>query len=232
MNATLETPITSIETNRRRVGALKSLGVVSIGDALTYYPFRVTEPVPLRALREAKIGEKMAFAAHVREVRVFPMARRGFRLIATVDDARFAQSRRVAGSLASLVFFSYRKSYVDWVQRRLHDGALLVIAGEPSIYNDRLQFTHPDMLTVNPTDMQSDRHHDMQSPAESGEWNDGPGDGPARNPLQSNLPQSNLTFDAETVQEALTRVCRPRPVYHANSRISSEHIHESILKYM
>ena len=80
MNATLETPITSIETNRRRVGALKSLGVVSIGDALTYYPFRVTEPVPLRALREAKIGEKMAFAAHVREVRVFPMARRGFRL--------------------------------------------------------------------------------------------------------------------------------------------------------
>ena len=46
MNATLETPITSIETNRRRVGALKSLGVVSIGDALTYYPFRVTEPVP------------------------------------------------------------------------------------------------------------------------------------------------------------------------------------------
>ena len=172
MNATLETPITSIETNRRRVGALKSLGVVSIGDALTYYPFRVTEPVPLRALREAKIGEKMAFAAHVREVRVFPMARRGFRLIATVDDARFAQSRRVAGSLASLVFFSYRKSYVDWVQRRLHDGALLVIAGEPSIYNDRLQFTHPDMLTVNPTDMQSDRRHDMQSPAESGEWND------------------------------------------------------------
>ena len=232
MNATLETPITSIETNRRRVGALKSLGVVSIGDALTYYPFRVTEPVPLRALREAKIGEKMAFAAHVREVRVFPMARRGFRLIATVDGARFAQSRRVAGSLASLVFFSYRKSYVDWVQRRLHDGALLVIAGEPSVYNDRLQFTHPDMLTVNPTDMQSDRHHDMQSPAESGEWNDGPGDGPACDPLQSNLPQSNLTFDAETVQEALTRVCRPRPVYHANSRISSEHIHESILKYM
>lgn len=54
--------------------ALKSLGVVSVGDALTYYPFRVTEPVPARALREAKIGEKMAFAAHVRGVRVFPMA--------------------------------------------------------------------------------------------------------------------------------------------------------------
>ncbi|WP_137657701.1 ATP-dependent DNA helicase RecG [Bifidobacterium moukalabense] len=227
MSTTLETPIASIETNRRRVGALKSLGVVSVGDALTYYPFRVTEPVPLRALHEAKIGEKMAFAASVREVRVFPMARRGFRLIATVDDAQFARSRRVAGSLASLVFFSYRKSYVDWVQRRLHQGALLVIAGEPSVYNDRLQFTHPDMLTVNPADMQFGMQSDMQPSAESGEWDDGFGSGSTRDPLPS-----NLRFDAETVREALTRVCRPRPVYHANSRISSEHIHESILKYM
>ena len=59
MSTTWQTPISSFETNRRRVGALKSLGVVSVGDALTYYPFRVTEPVPARALREAKIGEKM-----------------------------------------------------------------------------------------------------------------------------------------------------------------------------
>lgn len=62
MSTTLETPISSIESNRRRVGALKSLGVVSVGDALTYYPFRVTDPIPAHALHEAKIGEKMAFA--------------------------------------------------------------------------------------------------------------------------------------------------------------------------
>ncbi len=30
------------------------------------------------------------------------------------------------------------------------EGALLVVAGEPSVYNDRLQFTHPDLLTVDP----------------------------------------------------------------------------------
>lgn len=93
MSTTLETPISSIESNRRRVGALKSLGVVSVGDALTYYPFRVTDPVPARSLHEAKIGEKMAFAAHVLETRVFPMARRGFRLIATVTDDDFAARR-------------------------------------------------------------------------------------------------------------------------------------------
>ena len=215
MNTTLETPISSIESNRRRVGALKSLGVVSVGDVLTYYPFRVTDPVPAHALHEVKIGEKMAFAAHVLETRVFPMARRGFRLIATVTDDDFAARRNTPKSLASLVFFSYRKSYVDWVQRKLHTGALLVVAGEPSVYDNRLQFTHPDLLTINP----------VQSQAESGEWNDGFGD-------PANPPLGNLKYDAQTVDEALKRVCRPRPVYHANSRISSEHIHESVLKYM
>lgn len=215
MNTTLETPISSIESNRRRVGALKSLGVVSVGDVLTYYPFRVTDPVPAHALHEAKIGEKMAFVAHVLETRVFPMARRGFRLIATVTDDDFAARRNAPKSLASLVFFSYRKSYVDWVQRKLHTGSLLVVAGEPSVYDNRLQFTHPDLLTINP----------VQSQAESGEWNDGFGD-------PANPPLGNLKYDAQTVDEALKRVCRPRPVYHANSRISSEHIHESVLKYM
>lgn len=180
MSTTWQTPISSFETNRRRVGALKSLGVVSVGDALTYYPFRVTEPVPARALREAKIGEKMAFAAHVRGVRVFPMARRGFRLIADVDDGDFARSRHMDASMASLVFFSYRKSYVDWIQRKLHEGALLVVAGEPSVYNDRLQFTHPDILTVDPAGEQLR----SRSPEETAEWDDGfgteqPGGSPA-----------------------------------------------------
>lgn len=215
MSTTLETPISSIESNRRRVGALKSLGVVSVGDALTYYPFRVTDPVPARSLHEAKIGEKMAFAAHVLETRVFPMARRGFRLIATVTDDDFAARRNIPKSLASLVFFSYRKSYVDWVQRKLHAGALLVVAGEPSVYDNRLQFTHPDLLTINP----------VQSQSENGEWNDCFGD-------PANPPLGNLKYDAQTIDEALKRVCRPRPVYHATSRISSEHIHESVLKYM
>ncbi|MCO6558717.1 MAG: DEAD/DEAH box helicase [Bifidobacterium sp.] len=38
-----------------------------------------------------------------------------------------------------------------------------------------------------------------------------------------------LKFDASTAYEALRHVCRPRPVYHATSRISTEHIHESIV---
>lgn len=231
------TTLASLVTNKRRVSALKSLGIVTVGDALTYYPFRVTEPVPLRAIREASPGQQMAFAAVIRDMRVVPMnARRGYRLEATVDDADFARSRRVPGSTARLTFFSYRKSYVDWVSVRLRAGTSVVVSGMPGEYMGQLQFTHPEILTVAPV------------PAGAGAGLEGYARGAASGngafagsadpyaSAQSAYPPAAtapsgaaLKYDADTVQEALTRVCRPRPVYHASSRISSEHIHETIL---
>lgn len=207
MSITLNTTMSSIMTNKRRVGALKSLGVVTVGDALTYYPFRVADPVPLRALREARIGERMAFSASVRGMRVVPMnVRRGYRLEAVVDDGDFAVSRHVAGAAARLVFFSYKKQYVDWLSMRLRSGAIVVIAGEPSEFNGQLQFTHPEIMTV------------------------APGSGPADGEYSGVVQMSALKYDADTVEAGLRRISRPRPVYHASSRISSEHIHESIVQ--
>lgn len=208
MSISLDTPISSLLANKRRVGALKSLGIISIGDALTYYPFRVTEPVPSRALREARPGESMAFAAIIRSVRVIPMnTRRGYRLEALADDSDFARTRGVAGAIARLTFFSYKKQYVDWLSMRLRDGARIVICGMPSEYNGQLQFTHPEIVTIAP-----ERDNGMNGMF---------------------IPDSSsLKYDADTVDEGLRRVCRPRPVYHATSRISSEHIHESILGFL
>ena len=237
MSITMGTTLASLVTNKRRVSALKSLGIVTVGDALTYYPFRVTEPVPLRAIREAAPGQQMAFAAVIRDMRVVPMnARRGYRLEATVDDADFARSRRVPGSTARLTFFSYRKSYVDWVSMRLRAGTSVVVSGMPGEYMGQLQFTHPEILTVAPV------------PAGAGAGLEGYARGAASGngafagsadpyasaqsaypPAATALSGAALKYDADTVQEALTRVCRPRPVYHASSRISSEHIHETIL---
>lgn len=237
MSITMDTTLASLVTNKRRVSALKSLGIVTVGDALTYYPFRVTEPVPLRAIREAAPGQQMAFAAVIRDMRVVPMnARRGYRLEATVDDADFARSRRVPGSTARLTFFSYRKSYVDWVSVRLRAGTSVVVSGMPGEYMGQLQFTHPEILTV------------ASVPAGAGAGLEGYARGAASGngafagstdpyaSAQSAYPPAAtapsgaaLKYDADTVQEALTRVCRPRPVYHASSRISSEHIHETIL---
>ena len=237
MSITMDTTLASLVTNKRRVSALKSLGIVTVGDALTYYPFRVTEPVPLRAIREAAPGQQMAFAAVIRDMRVVPMnARRGYRLEATVDDADFARSRRVPGSTARLTFFSYRKSYVDWVSMRLRAGTPVVVSGMPSEYMGQLQFTHPEILTVAPGSAGAGAG--LEGYARGAASGNGAFAG-STDPyasVQSAYPPAvaassgaALKYDADTVREALTRVCRPRPVYHASSRISSEHIHETIL---
>lgn len=237
MSITMDTTLASLVTNKRRVSALKSLGIVTVGDALTYYPFRVTEPVPLRAIREAAPGQQMAFAAVIRDMRVVPMnARRGYRLEATVDDAGFARSRRVPGSTARLTFFSYRKSYVDWVSMRLRAGTSVVVSGMPSEYMGQLQFTHPEILTVAPGSAGAGAG--LEGYARGAASGNGAfaGSTDLYASVQSVYPPAAaassgtaLKYDADTVQEALTRVCRPRPVYHASSRISSEHIHETIL---
>ncbi|MBW3092153.1 ATP-dependent DNA helicase RecG [Bifidobacterium sp. 82T10] len=207
MSITLDTPIASLMTNKRRVGALKALGVVTVGDALTYYPFRVTEPVPLRSLREARIGEAMAFAAVVRGQRVTRTSGYSYRLEVVVDDSNFAPERRTSGALARLVYFSGKKQFIDWKAMGLREGATIVVSGQPSEFNGQLQFTHPETLTVAPN--ADDPDGDMFIPA-----------------------SSSLKYDADTIEAGLRRVCRPRPVYHATSRISSEHIHESILGFL
>ncbi|KFI78126.1 ATP-dependent DNA helicase RecG [Bifidobacterium pseudolongum] len=211
-DTTVDTPLAALLTNKRRVSALKALGVVTVADALTYYPFRVTDPVPVRALAEARFGEKMACAVDVRALRVTPMnARRGYRLEVLVDDAPTASARAVAPRTASLVFFSHRKSYVDWMASRLRAGLQLVISGEPSTFNDRLQFTHPDILTVVPA----------EPPAAEPQLAFG-------EPAVQPQPAPRLRYDVDSVAQGLARATRPRPVYHANARISSEHIHETI----
>lgn len=217
MSITVGTPVSSVMTNKRRVGALKSLGVLTVGDALTYYPFRVTDPVPLRAIREARIGESMAFTAEVRAVRVSSSGARGNgRLEVVVDDSAFAASRRQPGAIVRLVFFSHKKQYLDWMSGRLRQGTCVVVAGMPGVFNDQLQFTHPEVLTVgmHPTSRYKFVREENQ-----------PLD--VRN-ASLGAPTSPRP-DVESPEEGLARVCRPRPVYHASSRISSDHIHDSIL---
>lgn len=182
--------LSSIITNKRRVSALKSLGIITIEDALTYYPFRVTNPLKIARLRDVRIGEEVAFYAQIQSINVVPMnARRGFRLeINVLQDQQ---------SVAQLIYFSKNRQYANWLSSRLRAGATVVVGGVSSAFNGRLQFAHPQILTV-----------------DSGENCDG-------------LQQSADTVGS--VEEGLARLSAPQPVYHANSRISSEHIHETIL---
>lgn len=181
--------LSSIISNKRRVSALKSLGIITIEDALTYYPFRVTNPLKIARLRDVQIGEEIAFYAQIQSINLVPMnARRGFRL--EVNVLQDQQQR------AQLIYFSKNRAYANWLSSRMRVGENVVIGGVSSAFNGRLQFAHPQILIVD-----SQNHDSFNKSADT----------------------------VGSVEEGLARLCAPQPVYHANSRISSEHIHETVL---
>ena len=182
---TLNTAISSIVGNKRRVSALKSLGVITVKDALTYYPFRVTNPLKHAHLSQILPGQEVAFSATIQSINIVQMAaRRGYRLEVNVaQDAAQAQ----------IVYFSKNRQYVQWVSGRIAVGQTVVVGGTSGEFNGRLQFTHPQILTVRAKSAESD------------------------------------DSAVQSVEDGIEKLCAPQPIYHANSRISSEHIHETIL---
>lgn len=196
---TLNTAISSIVSNKRRASALKSLGVITVKDALTYYPFRVTNPLKRAHLSQILPGQEVAFSATIQSINIVQMAaRRGYRLEVNVaQDAAQAQ----------IVYFSKNRQYVQWVSGRIAVGQTVVVGGTSGEFNGRLQFTHPQILTVRAKSVESDdsAHNDD-----------------AR-------VQSSDDFSVQSVEDGIEKLCAPQPIYHANSRISSEHIHETIL---
>lgn len=196
---TLNTAISSLISNKRRASALKSLGVITVKDALTYYPFRVTNPLKRAHLSQILPGQEVAFSATIQSINIVQMAaRRGYRLEVNVaQDAAQAQ----------IVYFSKNRQYVQWVSGRIAVGQTVVVGGTSGEFNGRLQFTHPQILTVR---------------AKSAESDDSAHNDDAR-------VQSSDDFSVQSVEDGIEKLCAPQPIYHANSRISSEHIHETIL---
>lgn len=192
-SAKMHTSLSTIISNKRRVSALKSLGIVTVEDALTYYPFRVTSPLRIANLKDVKIGEEVAFYAQVQSINVVPMnARRGFRIeINVLQDTQ---------AVAQLIYFSKNRQYAQWLSAKMHVGEMVVVGGTSSAFNGKLQFTHPQILTVSAVE-ESDSLHQSRDTVRS-------------------------------VEDGLARMSAPMPVYHANSRISSEHIHETILSIL
>ncbi len=116
----IHSAVSSVLTNKRRIGALKKRGVVTIADAIGYYPFRATKRVSVRKIDDIKIGENVAFSATVLDTRVTPMsARNGHRVEVRVGDGSRLEAR--------LVYFTYKKYYVSYITNRLNEGAQIAV---------------------------------------------------------------------------------------------------------
>ncbi|WP_418969481.1 ATP-dependent DNA helicase RecG [Alloscardovia omnicolens] len=177
----IHTSLSTLITNKRRVGALKKLGLVSCEDILTYYPFRVSAPVCARSMNELVPGQPAVCGGYIRHVHMANMARGGSRIVADVRDD--------SGAGVHLVYFTHKKYYADYIMGRLREGQQIAVQGTPSEYGGIIQFTHPTTYTVR------DENNDGQ---------------------------------ALSLEEAIEKLSQPQPVYHANARISSAHIHETI----
>ena len=199
--ADIKSVLSTVISDKRRISALKSLGIVTIEDALTYFPYKLHAPYTVRPLSQIREGEKTAFAATIRETQSIPMSgRRGWRIVAQVDDADFCSAgfNAETAGFARLTFFSYKKYYVQWMERRLAAGLRIVVAGQASFYNGSLEFAHPQVFIS----------------AENSE---------------TALSSKAAKPDIISVEKGLKDLGSPRPAYHANSRISSKRIRETIL---
>lgn len=133
--------------NTRRAGLLKRFGIHTVLDALTYYPFRVTPPVPQLTLRQAKVGQPGAFHARISDGHDIPFhTRRGSRLVFRVSDAGFDDGN--GASTAEMVFFTAKRPYARWMLARLSAGQEIVFSGTPSFFEGLVQFTHPEVVRI------------------------------------------------------------------------------------
>lgn len=251
-SVTLTTLLASFVGNKRRVSALKALGVVSVYDALTYYPFRVTQPVPVVPFARLQANMSATFAARVCRVQTISMsARRGYRLevllsgdplpsefdqsynachvlgscesdlLRSVDSGTSAAFYAVVSSV-TLVYFSRRKSYVDWLAGRLRVGSHVVVSGDVTEFNARLQLTYPQVVPV--------FSPELSQPVLRGAGHCG---GDFDNSVDNSADKSRgVGVEELSTVEALRRLSVPRPVYHASSRISSDHIHDVIVQVL
>ncbi|WP_018142575.1 ATP-dependent DNA helicase RecG [Alloscardovia criceti] len=176
----------SVLTNKRRIGALKKLGITTLEEGLDYYPFRVTDRVPVKKIAELAVGLPAAVVGEISAVHVHSMASRfGFRVEFVLRD----ESR----GFTRLVYFTKKKNYVSYLTARMSEGTQLAVQGVPSEFNGVTQFTHPLTCVVKDTEGRG---------------------------------------DVESIEEAIDKLSRPRPVYHATSSISSDHIHDSIVSFL
>ena len=236
MAVVLETSLSSIITNKRRVSALKSLGITTVRDLLTHYPFRVAKPYPVHALSFAKVGESMAAVVQVRHVRVIRGSGHSPNRVEAIvedvphedmlygdvahedmpyggsgiaNDAPYNDVSHNDGGIANDSSGSQQTLLFDNV-----GSARLVFFSRNRGYTDwmakRLQVDTQLVIAGTPTEF--------------------------NNQLQFTHPDIIVTryahgaaAEADSPAQALARLARPRPVYHANARISSEHIHDVIM---
>ena len=115
----------------------KELGIITIGDLLSYYPFRYVDRTKIYSI--AEINTNMESSLVQVRARITGVAYSG-----TGRTQRFtAFASDVSGS-AELTWFRG----IKWVEKSVEVGREYIIFGRPSFYRGELQFAHPELELV------------------------------------------------------------------------------------
>ena len=115
----------------------KELGIITIGDLLSYYPFRYVDRTKIYSI--AEINSNMESSLVQVRARITGVAYSG-----TGRTQRFTAFASDASGSVELTWFRG----IKWVEKSVEVGREYIIFGRPSFYRGELQFAHPELELV------------------------------------------------------------------------------------
>lgn len=135
MTLDLTTELTATALDRKLVGKLADLELVTVGELLRYVPRRYLARGDTADAEAPEAGTWINLVGHVTKADMIPMKRKpGSFLKVTVNDGRRTYE---------VTFFNAR-----WMKKKLLPGTRMALAGTVKYYRDQIQLSHPDWLIL------------------------------------------------------------------------------------
>ena len=125
----------------------KELGIVTIGDLLSFYPFRYVDRTKIHSI--AEITSAMETSLVQVRARITGVAYSG-----TGRKQRFTAFASDATGSVELTWFRG----IKWVEKSVEVGREYIIFGRPTLYRGEVQFAHPELELVERAMSREDRY--------------------------------------------------------------------------
>ncbi|MBO4993782.1 MAG: ATP-dependent DNA helicase RecG [Alistipes sp.] len=125
----------------------KELGIVTIGDLLSFYPFRYVDRTKIHSI--AEITSAMETSLVQVRARITGVAYSG-----TGRKQRFSAFASDATGSVELTWFRG----IKWVEKSVEVGREYIIFGRPTLYRGEVQFAHPELELVERAMSREDRY--------------------------------------------------------------------------
>lgn len=156
MSFELDTPLTEALGTSTARSLQRAFGMSTVGQLLGHYPRRYADRGELTPIIQLPIGETVTIVAEVLSSGARPMRnRRGAMTEVTIGDG--------IGRM-SLTFFAKNVGQAEWRAKELAVGRRGIFSGKVSVFNNTLQFAHPDYELFDDTEAayrQADAHKDV-----------------------------------------------------------------------